>query len=245
MRIFGLIGYPLSHSFSKSYFERKFEKEGLDDCRFENFSISSISDLINQVIPGNPGLEGVAVTIPYKQAVLPLLHSVAGIPEGLRACNCIKIRDGKLFGFNTDYIGFQESFKTGLRPHQKQALILGNGGATASVIFVLQRMGIGYKIVSRQLHNGSDYVYEEITGDIIKQYPLIINTTPLGMYPNTDTCPPLLYNAISSQHYLYDLVYNPELTLFLQKGKEKGAAVKNGADMLVIQAEENWRIWNS
>ncbi len=245
MRIFGLIGYPLSHSFSKSYFERKFEKEGLDDCRFENFSISSISDLINQVIPGNPGLEGVAVTIPYKQAVLPLLHSVAGIPEGLRACNCIKIRDGKLFGFNTDYIGFQESFKTGLRPHQKQALILGNGGATASVIFVLQRMGIGYKIVSRQLHNGSDYVYEEITGDIIKQYPLVINTTPLGMYPNTDTCPPLLYNAISSQHYLYDLVYNPELTLFLQKGKEKGAAVKNGADMLVIQAEENWRIWNS
>ena len=112
MRIFGLIGYPLSHSFSKSYFERKFEKEGLDDCRFENFSISSISDLINQVIPSNPGLEGVAVTIPYKQAVLPLLHSVAGIPEGLRACNCIKIRDGKLFGFNTDYIGFQESFKT-------------------------------------------------------------------------------------------------------------------------------------
>ncbi len=245
MRIFGLIGYPLSHSFSKSYFERKFEKEGLDDCRFENFSISSISDLINQVILGNPGLEGVAVTIPYKQAVLPLLHSVAGIPEGLRACNCIKIRDGKLFGFNTDYIGFQESFKTGLRPHQKQALILGNGGATASVIFVLQRMGIGYKIVSRQLHNGSDYVYEEITGDIIKQYHLIINTTPLGMYPNTDTCPPLPYNAISSQHYFYDLVYNPELTLFLQKGKEKGATVKNGADMLEIQAEENWRIWNS
>ena len=245
MRIFGLIGYPLSHSFSKSYFERKFEKEGLDDCRFENFSISSISDLINQVIPGNPGLEGVAVTIPYKQAVLPLLHSVAGIPEGLRACNCIKIRDGKLFGFNTDYIGFQESFKTGLRPHHKQALVLGNGGATASVTFVLERMGIAYKIVSRQLHNGSDYIYEEITEDIIKQYPLVINTTPLGMYPNTDTCPPLLYNAISSQHYLYDLVYNPELTLFLQKGKEKGAAVKNGADMLVIQAEENWRIWNS
>lgn len=245
MRIFGLIGYPLSHSFSKSYFERKFEKEGLDDCRFENFSISSISDLINQVIPGNPGLEGVAVTIPYKQAVLPFLHSVDGIPEGLRACNCIKIKEDKLAGFNTDYIGFQESFKTGLRPHHKQALVLGNGGATASVIFVLQRMGIAYKIVSRQLHNGSDYVYEEITGDIIKQYPLIINTTPLGMYPNTDTCPPLLYNAISSQHYLYDLVYNPELTLFLQKGKEKGAAVKNGADMLVIQAEENWRIWNS
>lgn len=245
MRIFGLIGYPLSHSFSKRYFEKKFEKEGLDDCRFENFSIPTINDLINQVIPGNPGLEGVAVTIPYKQAVLPFLHSVDGIPEGLRACNCIKIKEGKLTGFNTDYIGFQESFKTGLRPHHKQALILGNGGATASVIFVLQRMGIGYKIVSRQLHNGSDYVYEEITGDIIKQYPLIINTTPLGMYPNTDTCPPLPYNAISSQHYLYDLVYNPELTLFLQNGKEKGATVKNGADMLEIQAEENWKIWNS
>lgn len=245
MRIFGLIGYPLSHSFSKKYFENKFEEEGLNDCRFENFSIPVINDLIEEIIPRNPELQGVAVTIPYKQAVLPFLHSAAGIPAGLEACNCIKISDGQLMGYNTDYIGFRESFKTGIRPHHTNALILGNGGATASVVYVLKQFGIEYKIVSRQLHSGSDFVYEEVTEEIIKQHPLIINTTPLGMFPHTNTCPPLPYNAITSQHYLYDLVYNPEVTEFLQKGKEKGAAVKNGADMLVIQAEENWKIWNS
>lgn len=245
MHLFGLIGYPLTHSFSKKYFEKKIEDERLSDCRFENFSIPLIEDLIEKVIPDNPELKGFAVTIPYKQTILPFLHSTAGIPKGLNACNCVKVSDGKLIGYNTDYIGFRQSFAPGLKPHHKQALILGNGGATASVIYVLEHLGINYKIVSRNLHKGSDLIYEDVNKGMITQYQIIINTTPLGMYPKTDTCPQLPYDGLGGQHYLYDLVYNPDETLFLKKGKEKGALVKNGADMLVIQAEENWKIWYS
>lgn len=244
MRLYGLIGYPLTHSFSKKYFEEKFIREGLTNCRFENFSIQSIDELTQKIIPDNPELKGLAVTIPYKQSVIPFLHSKKGLPDGLDACNCIRIEEGKLYGYNTDYIGFSESFKSELQPHHTRALVLGNGGATAAVVFALRQMGLDYKIVSRRLHSGSHLVYDDITSEIIKDFPVIINTTPLGMHPQIDTCPSIPYNAITSKHYLYDLVYNPSETLFLKKGKAQGAIIKNGADMLLIQAEENWKIWN-
>lgn len=244
MRLFGLIGYPLSHSFSKKYFTEKFEREELTDCRFENFSFESIADFPS-LIESNPGLKGIAVTIPHKQSVLQFVDDVTGIPEGLTACNCIKISDNKLSGFNTDYIGFEKSILPFLKPHHRHALVLGNGGATAATVFALKRLGISYDIVSRKLHGGSTLTYKELDESIIKKSKIVINTTPLGMFPVVDTCPDIPYEFISSEHLLYDLTYNPVKTLFLQKGEEGGAAIKNGEEMLVLQAEENWRIWNS
>lgn len=244
MRLFGLIGYPLVQSFSRKFFLEKFAREGLTDCGFENFSIPSITDL-EEVLHTNPALEGLAVTIPYKQQVIPYLHDKSGIPEGLDACNCIRIRDGKLSGFNTDYIGFEKSFVPLLQSHHNKALVLGNGGATEAVLFVLREHGIAYNIVSRRLHGNSSLTYEQLTADIIREHNVIINTTPLGMYPDAGSCPALPYEALTSRHYLYDLVYNPAKTKFLQQGEGRGATISNGADMLVLQAEENWRIWNS
>lgn len=244
MRLFGLIGYPLSHSFSKKFFTEKFEKEGLTDCRFENFSLESIADFPT-LIESNPGLEGIAITIPHKQTVLQFVDDVTGIPEGLTACNCIRINNNKLSGFNTDYIGFQKSIVPFLKPLHQHALVLGNGGATAAIVFALRRLGISYDVVSRKLHNGSTLTYKQLDESVIKKSNLLINTTPLGMYPAIDSCPDIPYEFISSQHLLYDLTYNPVKTLFLQKGEDRGAAIKNGEEMLALQAEENWRIWNS
>ncbi len=242
MRLYGLIGYPLTHSFSKRYFTEKFEKEGLTDCRFENFSISTIEEL-PAILESNPELAGLAVTIPYKQAVLKFLDK-AELPKELQACNCIRVEGKKLTGFNTDHSGFEKSIAPLLKSHHKRALILGNGGATAAVAFVLRKLGIGYDIVSRELHNGSTLTYADINEQVMKEHTVIINTTPLGMYPNTNDRPSILYSNITKDHLLYDLVYNPEKTLFLQKGEMRGAVIKNGEEMLVIQAEENWKIWN-
>ena len=243
MNVFGLIGYPLEQSFSKKYFTEKFNKEERKDCSFENFPIQSI-DLLSEVLNNNPDLKGFAVTIPHKQSILSKLHSLENIPEELAACNCIKIKDGKLIGFNTDYLGFEKSFIPLLKPHHKKALVLGNGGSAAAVCFVLKNNGIQYKLVSRQLHDGSSLTYKDLNESILNEYSIIINTTPLGMYPKVDDCAPIPYSFITDQHYLYDLVYNPYKTMFLIKGEERGAMIKNGADMLVFQAEENWRIWN-
>lgn len=243
MQLYGLIGYPLAQSFSKKYFTEKFEKEGLTNCRFENFSIPTIDEL-NGILMTHHDLKGLAVTIPYKQQVLPFLDSAEYIPEGLNACNCIRIRHGRLTGFNTDHIGFEKSFSPFLKSHHTHALVLGNGGATEAVLFVLRNLGIDYTIVSRQLHGQSTMTYDMLTPAIIAQHTVIINTTPLGMYPDTESFPAIPYEAVSPQHFFYDLVYNPAKTVFLQKGEEQGAIIKNGADMLVLQAEENWKIWN-
>ncbi|HEX7847665.1 MAG TPA: shikimate dehydrogenase [Chitinophagaceae bacterium] len=243
MRLFGLIGYPLTHSFSEKYFTEKFEREGLMGCRFENFSISSI-DQFTSLLQHNPGLQGIAVTIPYKQSVMQFLDSTENIPVGLNACNCIRIKDGKLYGYNTDHVGFEKSLIPLLKPHHAKALVLGNGGATEAVIFALKKLGIDYDIVSRQLHKGSTLTYRDITAELIKENTIIINTTPLGMYPKIDECPPIPYEYITKDHLLYDLIYNPEKTLFLQKGEEQGAVIKNGYEMLMLQAEENWNTWN-
>jgi shikimate dehydrogenase len=242
MRQYGLIGYPLTQSFSKTYFDTKFEREGLADCRFDNFPLKVIQELPT-LLNNNPQLRGLAVTIPHKQTVLSYLHE-SQLPEGLSACNCIRIRDGKLTGYNTDHLGFEKSFLPLLLPHHKKALVLGNGGATAAVIYVLQKAGIEYDIVSRNIKPGSAYTYNDITENLIRAYPIIINTTPLGMYPETETLPPIPYESITPSHLLYDLVYNPSLTRFLEKGALHGATIINGKQMLEIQAEENWRIWN-
>lgn len=243
MRLFGLIGYPLSHSFSKKYFEDKFKREGLADCRYELFPLKSIGSL-KEILKENPDLEGLNVTIPYKQQVLSFLDSFSNIPEEIKACNCIKINEGKLFGYNTDVIGFEKSLQPLLKPWHKKALILGNGGATGAVTFILKKLDITYDIVSRSLHANSTLCYKDLGDRVMRENLLIINTTPLGMYPQTDQYPDIPYEFITSNHLLYDLIYNPAKTLFLQQGEEKGATIKNGEEMLILQAEESWRIWN-
>jgi len=243
MRRFGLIGYPLSHSFSKKYFTEKFEQEEITECLYDLFPLKTIDEL-PFLLREYPELEGLNVTIPYKKQVFSFLDET-NIPGGLDACNCINITNGKLVGYNTDITGFEKSLRPLLRSYHKKALVLGNGGATAAVVFVLQRLGIDFTIVSRKIHEGAAITYKEINAEIIIDNTVIINTTPLGMYPDTDTCPEIPYQFISDRHLLYDLVYNPAMTLFLRKGEARGAAVKTGEEMLLLQAEESWRIWNS
>ena len=243
MRRFGLIGYPLTHSFSKKYFTEKFQREGIIDAVYELYPIKDIYEL-RDILKSNPDLQGLNVTIPYKQLVLRHLHSSANIPDGLRACNCIKIEKGKAIGYNTDVIGFEKSFKPELKPFHKRALILGNGGATAAVALILDQLNIAYKIVSRKIHNGSSLTYDDLDSSILQAHTVIINTTPLGMYPDVDSAPSIPYQFLSPRHYLFDLIYNPTKTSFLKKGEEQGANIKNGLEMLELQAEESWRIWN-
>jgi len=242
MRLFGLIGYPLTHSFSKNYFAEKFKKEGISDCRYENFQLANINDL-PKTITENPDLQGLNVTIPHKESVLQFLDGSNELVKQTGACNCIKMVDGKLIGYNTDVIGFEKSLLTKLKPEHKNALILGTGGAAKAVEFVLKKNGISYKKVSRQFSE-NNFIYEQLTPGIVKESMLIINTTPMGMYPNTNEIPPLPYEAITSKHFLFDLIYNPEKTLFLKQGEEQGAISQNGYEMLVYQAEESWTIWN-
>jgi shikimate dehydrogenase len=243
MKCYGLIGYPLGHSFSKKYFTEKFAKEGIADCCYENFSIPAI-EALKTVLAQHPQLCGLNITIPYKQAVLSFLDDTTKLPEGLHACNCIKITGGKLIGYNTDVAGFERSLLQKLKMHHTRALILGNGGAAEAVKFVLKKLNIGFKVVSRKLHDDADLTYENLDEAIVSDHLLIINTTPLGTFPNVDECPAIPYQFLTHQHYLFDLVYNPAKTLFLQKGAGHGATIKNGADMLEIQAEESWKIWN-
>ena len=244
MRRFGLIGFPLSHSFSPAYFAKKFDSEGHSDCSYEAFPIKSIEELTS-LLSDNPEIEGLNVTIPYKKIVLPYLKNYIEAVETTGACNCIKIRNGKLTGYNTDVVGFEKSLLPHLTNAHNKALILGTGGAAAAVEFVLRKSGIKFLFVSRQRQQGKSILtYDQINKDILNEHKLIINTTPLGMYPNVDECPDIFYDYLTKDHYLYDLVYNPQQTLFLKKGAAKGAITKNGADMLIIQAEESWKIWN-
>jgi shikimate dehydrogenase len=243
MKLYGLIGYPLGHSFSKKYFTEKFAREGIADCAYKNFAIPAIDEL-KDILVQHPQLCGLNITIPYKQAVISFLDDTTTLPKGLTACNCIKIAEGKLIGYNTDVTGFEKSLLPQLKTHHTRALILGNGGAAEEVKFVLHQLKIDCKIVSRKLYGDAHLTYGDLNEQILKDHLLIINTTPLGTFPNVDECPAIPYQSLTTQHYLFDLVYNPAKTLFLQKGAERGAAVKNGADMLEIQAEECWKIWN-
>ena len=243
MREFGLIGFPLSHSFSKKYFTEKFEKEKLQNCRYENFPIQSIG-LLQEIIKNTPFLEGLNVTIPFKEAIIPFLHDMTDDVKEIKACNCVKIIRNILYGFNTDTIGFQQTIIKKLQPAHKKALILGTGGAAKAVAYVLRELNIEFVYVSRST-SGPGFHYEELTEEIIKSHPIIVNTTPVGMWPNHQFAPPIPYEFITNKNFLFDLIYNPEKTLFLQKGLEKGATIQNGQEMLIIQAEESWKIWNT
>lgn len=243
MRKYGLIGYPLSHSFSQRYFTEKFEREGIMDCSYSNYSLSKIEEL--PAVLGDPDLYGLNVTIPYKEQVLRFLETRDAVVEETGACNCIRIFDGRLTGYNTDVVGFGQSLRRRLMPHHRKALVLGTGGAAKAVEYVLRQLGIGYRLVSRRPRpDTGDLGYDQIDEGVLAEATLIVNTTPVGMYPNVDRCPPLPYRALTPRHYLFDLVYNPERTMFLQQGAERGAVVENGYEMLVLQAEESWRIWN-
>ncbi|WP_276481244.1 shikimate dehydrogenase family protein [Paraflavitalea pollutisoli] len=244
MKQYGLIGYPLSHSFSQRFFTDKFSKEQIEGCVYDNFPLENI-DVLREVLARYPNLAGLNVTIPYKEKVIAYLDHQSDVVKKIGACNCIKFVQGKLHGYNTDVTGFEESLRPLLAAHHQKALVLGTGGAAKAVHFVLEKLGIIFLEVSRTPFTGRQISYEDLSTEVIAQHSLIINTTPVGTYPKVDECPPLPYGLFTSQHYLFDLVYNPAKTLFLQKGEERGAVIKNGADMLVIQAEESWRIWNS
>lgn len=245
MRKFGLIGFPLGHSFSPGYFLKKFAEEGLSNCVYESYPLKSINEL-KQLLEKNKDLEGLNVTIPYKKKVIRFLDEGSDEVKQMVACNCIKIKEGKLIGYNTDVIGFELSLLSLLQPHHTKALVMGTGGGAAAIKFVLNKSKIDFLFVSRYKKIGKTFItYPDVTKDLLKEYTLIINTTPLGMYPNVDLYPAIPYQYLSSHHYLFDLVYNPAETMFLKKGKEYGAITKNGEDMLVIQADESWRIWNS
>jgi shikimate dehydrogenase len=245
MKQFGLIGFPLSHSFSKRYFSEKFDRETISDAVYNNFEIPTITEFPT-IVQQTENLRGLNVTIPYKQEVMKYMDNLDNSAEFVGAVNVIKVGiDKKLTGYNSDYYGFMESLKLFL-PNNRiniKALILGTGGAAKAVEAALKTMNIEYKYVSR---NGTDSIlsYEQLTVSVLEEHELIINTTPIGMYPNTDACPNLNYEAINGSHYLFDLIYNPETTLFMKKGALNGANVKNGLEMLHLQAEKAWEIWN-
>lgn len=247
MRYLGLIGYPLGHSFSKKYYLDKFQKEGIVGIDYDLYPIPSISEF-PKLYTANPALYGVNVTIPYKQEVIPFLDELSEEAEAMGAVNCIQIRQeadkpAYLKGFNTDAYGFSESLKPLLKPQHQKALIFGNGGASKAVMFSLKQLGIAYQLVSRT-KSADTITYSELDENSISEHKLLINCSPVGTAPNIQECPQIPYAGIGDQHLLYDLIYNPEETMFLQKGKAAGAVTKNGYEMLLLQAEKNWEIWN-
>lgn len=242
MRRFGLIGRTLKHSFSKTYFTARFVAEGIADCTYDNFELQSI-DQLPDLLQAQPELAGLNVTIPYKEEVLAYLNVKDSAVSAIGACNCIKIVDGELHGFNTDAAAFRDSLQQHLQPHHRCALVLGSGGASKAVQFALQQLGLDFLVVSRNKIE-PQVGYEDVGEELMTSHQIIINTTPLGMYPNVDQDPPIPYEYLSAKHLLFDLTYNPEETKFLRQGRENGAQTANGHHMLVLQAVESWRIWN-
>jgi len=246
MRLFGLIGYPLGHSFSASYFNDKFEKEGID-AEYRNFPLEKILDF-EALLEREPGLRGLNVTVPYKQEIIPYLDSLSATAEAIQAVNTISFRRSggrmKLEGDNTDVIGFRTSLEKHLRPQHKSALVLGTGGSSKAVLYALRQLGLMYYQVSRT--PGPEQIsYEALDPGMLSANTLIINTTPLGMFPNVLSCPDLPFEALTPDHLLFDLVYNPAKTEFLSRGEQQGAVGINGYEMLLLQANASWDIWNS
>ncbi len=246
MRQFGLIGYPLSHSFSKKYFSDKFEREQIAQAHYELFELPTI-DAFNELLISHTNLTGLNVTIPHKQAIIPYLDALDDSARRVGAVNVIKIEAGKKTGYNSDYFGFKQSLlNTGFGiTVDTQALVLGSGGASKAVMVALEDLSVAYKVVSRKPEASNQISYQEVTPNVLAQHQIIINTTPLGMHPHTEACPDLPYEALTSQHLLFDLVYNPAQTLFMKKGEAQGAKAINGLEMLHLQAEKAWEIWNS
>ena len=248
MKKYGLLGYPLSHSFSKGYFTEKFRKESIDAV-YENFALPSITEFPSLIL-SEPLLAGLNVTIPYKQAVIPYLDALTPEAEAIGAVNVIRVErssETRLIGYNSDVIGFRESIcplVLALGAGPLKALVLGTGGASKAILYALKQLGIETLLVSRKPAPGQ-ITYDDLTAAHYKEFRMIVNTTPLGMSPNVDTCPPIDYAQLGSEHLLFDVVYNPDTTLFLQKGETQGARIKNGLEMLHLQAEAAWDIWNS
>ena len=243
---FGLIGSSVSHSFSKSFFDEKFFREGLRDYHYDLYPLNKV-DEIKKLLEENPELSGLNVTVPYKEQVLKFLSDIDSEAKKIGAVNVIKIQNGKLKGFNTDSDAFYETLEKWFpKIENAKALILGTGGSSKAVQQALKKLSIPFKIASRENGKG-DYTYEglEKDGSPISESPLIINTTPLGMSPNTNTFPPINYDLLTANHFVYDLIYNPARTMFLQKAEMRGATIKNGLEMLHIQAEKAWAIWNN
>ncbi len=246
MKQYGLIGHPLTHSFSKKYFTEKFTKESITDSSYELYDIENI-DLISDVINNNQNLKGLNVTIPYKESIMGLLTEIDSKAKAIGAVNTIKISEDKksLKGFNTDYDGFKKSLKPFLDINHERALILGTGGASKTVKFVLNELNIDCLMVSRNPKKDDEISYDDVNEYVIKHHQIIVNTTPIGTFPNVNEYPSIKYENLTDKHLLYDLVYNPEETGFLKKGKAKGCITINGLQMLKIQAEKAWEIWNS
>jgi shikimate dehydrogenase len=246
MRRFGLIGFPLSHSFSKKFFTQKFREENIEGCEYDLFPIERIA-LLPGLINSDPGLEGINVTIPYKLDVIPYLNEIDEAAGQIGAVNCIRVsRNGNglfLKGYNTDAYGFEASLAPMLEVQHTRALVFGDGGAAKAVKYVLGKLGIQYQVVTRKPAEGS-ISYEDVSPALLKEYTILINTTPLGMSPDYSTRPEIPYEALSEKHLAYDLVYNPEETAFLHLCREKGVKIKNGLEMLYLQAERSWYIWN-
>lgn len=259
MKKYGLIGFPLSHSFSEKYFTEKFKNEGLTDCAYQTFPLPNLSDL-DELLKSNPDLCGLNVTVPHKIGVMFYLKEVDPIAREIDAVNCIKIVKSRpvesfftgdfsqlqvrLEGYNTDAYGFEESLKPLLKKHHQKALILGHGGASRAVAYVLKKLDISFRFVSRKAVS-KHFTYTQLDEDIMHERLLIINTTPVGTYPEVHEAPQIPYEFLTDKHLLYDVIYNPEETEFLRRGREKGAAIKNGLEMLHLQAEKSWEIWNS
>ena len=242
---YGLIGYPLGHSFSIGYFNEKFANENID-AQYINFEIPSIDNLV-EVLSSNPQLRGLNVTIPYKEQVIRYLDSISPEAQAIGAVNVIRVsqKGNQTFlrGFNSDVIGFTKSIEPLLERYHRKALILGTGGAAKAVDYGLKSLGLETQMVSRIRKTGA-ITYDDVKAETIEEYNVLVNCTPLGLYPNVDLCPTLPYNAMNSRTLLYDLLYNPDETLFMRKGREQGATVKNGLEMLLLQAFASWEFWN-
>lgn len=240
--LYGIIGYPLSHSFSPAYFNEKFAREKID-AQYKAFELPDIH-YFGEILKNHPNLKGLNITLPHKQTIIDQLDALSAEAAEIGAVNCIDIRDGILKGYNTDAIGFERSFSPLLKEQHKKALVLGTGGAAQAVKYVLEKLNITYLNVSRK-KSAATITYEEIDGKLLEEYTIIINTTPLGMYPHVKQTPDIPFVLICRNHLLYDLVYNPEETRFLSLGKAQKATVTNGMEMLELQAEVSWEIWNS
>ena len=238
---YGIIGFPLGHSFSKGFFTEKFARESID-AQYLNFEIPDAT-MLKDVLRENPELRGLNVTLPHKQAVIPLLDELSDEAREIGAVNVIRVRDGRLKGFNSDIIGFSESIKPLLQPHHSNALILGTGGASRAIRVGLSRLGIEWTYVTRSPREGM-FAYSDLTPEVMKEYTVIVNCSPVGMFPKVDQAPAIPYELLTPKHLLFDLVYNPEDTLFMKRGREQGAIVKNGLEMLHLQAVASWRFWN-
>ena len=245
-QLYGLLGRNISYSFSSGYFKEKFDLLKLDHCEYQNFDIEAIEDFTDLISANIKLLTGMNITIPYKESVIPFLDELDKDASEIGAVNTIKfIENGRLKGYNTDVVGFQKSIEPLLAAHHEKALILGTGGAAKAIAFVFKKLNIDFLYVSRNPQSADEISYATLDEDKMRTHQIIINCTPLGTFPETEKCPDIPYKYLGNRHLLFDLIYNPSTTTFLQKGNDRGALVKNGLEMLQLQAEKSWEIWNN